>query len=474
MNVRISRDEGAMASWPPRILPGVRDDVFAVLLSAFVACVIGVAVVSKPVAALLPLVALGALLLVVDARARIIFVVFGGLLILQSSDSVGLLKLAYLGGVLVSLGGALFGISRSSDWFKRRLATPLLRASLAVSALIMISLFVSREHGVAPTDWLRDAAPYVLFALTPIFALDAQSAFSRKGLIRLLVCAGLVATASYATNWLEQRHIVNLPFSQFALSSFMLPAGLFVYAIATALHASHRRAGWLALAVGVFALLIVTGTRETLILALAPLAAVVGARRYLSARFVRLALLGPVALLLTVAAAYSVAEVTHASTAKIGERIAILKSTGTSSDASYLDRQAQTSAAADVFYANPIFGAGPGTRFNFTVANGDRTSAFVLDTPVDFAAKFGIVGLGVLVFLVGCYTSFMRLSFRFDHPRPETLALAAYGVVTLAGCVLQNSVEDKGFSVALVLLLALVLQTSREPVTAATIESPRS
>jgi hypothetical protein len=474
VSVSISRHQGAMASWRPRIQPGLRDDVFAVLLSAFVAFAIGVAVVSEPIAALLPVVALGALVLLVDARARILFVVFGGLLILQSSDSVGPLKLAYLGGVLVSVGGALFALSRSSDWFKRRLATPLLRASLAVSALIMISFFISHDHGVATTEWLRDVAPYLLFALAPIFALDAQSAFSRKALIRLLVCAGVLATASFATYWLEQRHIAELPFSQFALSSSLLPAGLFAYAIATALHASHRRAGWLAVAVLVFALLIVTGTRETLILVLAPLVAVVGARRYLSVRFVRLALLGPVALLLTLAAAYSVAEVTHASTGKISERIAILKSSGTSSDASYLDREAQARVAADIFSANPIFGAGPGTRFNFTVANGDRTSAFVLDTPVDFAAKFGIVGLGVLVFVVGCYTSFMRLSFRFDHPRPETLALAAYAVVVVAGCMLGNRLEDKGFSLGLMLLLALVLQTSREPVTAAGIGSPSS
>jgi hypothetical protein len=474
VNVRISRNQGAIASWPPRILPGVRDDVVAVLLSAVVAFAIGVAAVSEPIAALLPVVVLGALLLLVDARARILFVVFGGLLTLQSSDSLGLIKIAYLGGVFVSFGGALFALSRSRDWFKGRLAAPLLRASFAVSALIMISFFISRDHGVATTDWLRDAAPYVLFALAPIFALDAQSAFSRKALIRLLVCAGLVGTASFATTWLEQRHIAELPFSQFALSSSLLPAALFVYAIATALHASHRRAGWIALAVIVFALLIVTGTRETLILALAPIAAVVGARRYLSARFIRLAVFGPVVLLLTLAAAYSVAEVTHASTAKISERIAILKSTGTSSDASYLDRQAQARAAADIFSANPIFGAGPGTRFNFTVANGDRTSAFVLDTPLDFPAKFGIVGLGVLVFLVGCYTSFMRRSFRFDHPRPETLALAAYAVVVVAGCVLGNRLEDKGFSLGLMLLLALVLQTSREPVTVAAIGSPSS
>ena len=85
-------------------------------------------------------------------------------------------------------------------------------------------------------DWLRDVAPYLLFAMAPFFALDAQRAFSRRALVRLLVIGGLVATAWFSTHWLEVRNIANLPFSQFALSSFFF--------FGRALRLCHR--GWLA------------------------------------------------------------------------------------------------------------------------------------------------------------------------------------------------------------------------------------
>jgi hypothetical protein len=435
-------------------------DVLAFGVSVFVALEIGLAVTFKPVAALLPLAILGGVLLLVDARARILFIVFGGLLTLQSSSGVGSTKLLYLAGVFVSFAGALFRFSQSKDASVRAFAAPLLRVSAAMSALVVISLLVARGHDIARVDWLRDAAPYVLFALTPIFALDAHWAFRRRGLIRMLVVAGLIATASFSTNWLQQRHIAHLPFEQFALSSFFFPAALFAFATASALHARARRIRWLFLAALVFALLVVTGTRSTLILAVAPIVAAFGARRYLSARVTRLVLLAPAAVLVIAVAVVSVVQVTNASTSIISKRITILKETGTSTDASYKDRQAATRAARDVFYEHPVFGSGPGTYFSWQVTNGEQRSEFVVDSPVSFPAKFGLVGLAVILFLALEYGSFMRAAFRFEHPRPETLALGAFAVLAVLDSFLTNPLEDKGFTLGLVLLLALVFRTS--------------
>jgi O-antigen ligase len=435
-------------------------DVLAFGVGVFAALEIGLAVTFKPTAAVLPLALLGGLLLLVDARMRILFVVFGGLLTLQSSSGVGSLKLLYLAGVFVSFAGALFKFSQSRDLSIRAFVAPLLRVTAAMSALIAISFLVAHGHGVLRVDWLRDVAPYVLFALAPIFALDAQWAFRRHTIVRLLVVAGLVATASFSTDWLEQRHIAHLPFSQFALSSFFFPAALFAFAVASALHARARRIRWLFLAALVFALLVVTGTRSTLILAVAPVAVAFAARRQLSARFIRLVLLAPAAVLVIAVAVVSVVQVTHASTSIISKRITILKETGTSSDASYKDRQAATRAARDVFYAHPFFGSGPGTYFNWQVTNGEQRSEFIVDSPVSFPAKFGVVGLAVVLFLMLEYGSFMKAAFRFDHPRPETLALAAFAALAVLDSFLTNPLEDKGFTLGLVLLLALVFRTS--------------
>jgi len=435
-------------------------DVLVLGVGVFAALEIGLAVTFKPTAAVLPLALLAGLLLLVDARARILFVVFGGLLTLQSSSGVGSMKLLYLAGVFVSFAGALFRFSQSRDVSTRAFVAPLLRVCVAMSALIAISYLVAQAQGVVRVDWLRDVAPYVLFALAPIFALDAQWAFRRRTLVRLLVVAGLIATASFSTNWLEQRHIARLPFSQFALSSFFFPAALFAFAVASALHARERRIRWLFLAALVFALLVVTGTRSTLILAVAPVAVAFAARRQLSARFIRLVLLAPAAVLVIAVAVVSVVQVTHASTSIISKRITILKETGTSSDASYKDRQAATRAARDVFYAHPYFGSGPGTYFSWQVTNGEQRSEFIVDSPVSFPAKFGVVGLAVVLFLVLEYASFMKAAFRFDHPRPETLALAAVAALAVLDSFLTNPLEDKGFTLGLVLLLALVFRTS--------------
>ena len=442
----------------PRSYPS--GDIVAIGVSALVALEIGAGVAMKPAAALLPVALLAGILLLVDARVRILFVVFGGLLTLQSSSGFGSLKLLYLAGVMASFGAALFSFSRSSDTSMRWFVWPILRASVAISALILVSYLVAKDHAVVRVDWLRDVAPYLLFAMAPFFALDAQRAFSRRALVRLLVIGGLVATASFSTHWLEQRNIAKLPFSQFALSSFFFPAALFAYATAAGLHERQHRTRWLALAALVFALLVVTGTRSTLILAVVPVVAAIAARRNLGARFARLVLLAPAAILVIAVLAVSVVQATHASTETISKRVAILKSSGTSSDASYLDRQAQTHAASEVFHAHPFFGSGPGTYFNWRVQNGQRRSEFILDSPMDFPAKFGLAGLAVVLFLAFQYWGFLRRSLRFNHPRPETLALVAYATMTIINSFLTNPFEDKGWTLGLVLLIALVCRTS--------------
>jgi hypothetical protein len=433
-------------------------------VSVCVSVEIGAAVTMKPTLALLPVMALGGLLLLVDPRSRLLFLVFGGLLTLQSSGSLGQLKLAYLAGIVASCAGALFRFSQNKDFPKRALAMPLLRVSIVFLALVMLSLLVARAHGVQRTDWLRDVAPYLLFALGPLFAFDAQSTLSRQTLVRILVIAGTLATLAFATRWVEQRHIAELPFSRFALSSFFFPAALFTYAIAAALHSNQRRRRWIALSALVFALLIVTGTRTTLILVIAPIVVVIGARRHLGTRWGKLMLLAPAMFVLIGVAAYSALTLTHASTAVISERISVLKATGNRrSDGSYADRLAQSDVAKKVFYANPIFGAGPGTSFEWRATNRTRHSSFILDSPVSFPAKFGIVGLAAVAFLFLSYVSFLRAAFRFNHPRVETLAVTAYAALGIAGAFLWPPLEDKGYSLGLILLLALVLRTSDGP-----------
>jgi hypothetical protein len=116
-------------------------------------------------------------------------------------------------------------------------------------------------------------------------------------------------------------------------------------------------------------------------------------------------------------------------------------------------------SAANIFYADSILGAAPGTYFHWIAAYGTATSALDIDSPVDFPAKFGTAGLLVVGFLVMSYGSFLRSALRFDHPRPETLALMGHAGVAIAGSLLMTPFEDKGVSFPLILLRALVFRT---------------
>jgi O-antigen ligase len=443
-------------------LARISGNVLAAQLSAVLAGTIGALLVVKPLFAVLPLLGLGAVLLLASPHARITFLVFGGLLALQSSQGLDLVKLAYLAGVLVSFAAALFSLSQRRNDPPHTMAVPLLRLSLVFFLLLIVSWPIASAHGVARTDWLRDVAPYVLFASAPVFALDAQSSLSRRTLLRLLLIAGSFATLSFAINWLNLRQIASLPISRVALSSFFFPAALFAYGAAASLQGRARRIRWLALTSLIFALLLVTGTRSTFVLLFIPLAIAIGARRYFVVRSLRLAVLAPVLLVLALGTAYSVVVATGASTKILSERISILKGTGSqSSDASYNDRVAQFDAAWNVFKENPVFGGGPGTTFSWVANNGEKNSSFILDTSMTFPAKFGVVGLAVVAFLISCWVAFLRSLCSFKHPRTETLALIGLAAVAIPGALLTTPFEDKGFTLGLTLVLALALRTYR-------------
>jgi hypothetical protein len=88
---------------------------------------------------------------------------------------------------------------------------------------------------------------------------------------------------------------------------------------------------------------------------------------------------------------------------------------------------------------------------------GSRESDFILDTPVTFPAKFGVLGLLVLLFVVAKFFVFTRRLGRGRAPTVAYLALVGYLTVVAALGLLAPPFEDKGLSFGLILILALVL-----------------
>jgi hypothetical protein len=426
------------------------------LLVVLTSIAVGVALVVEPTLVFLPLGGLLSAFLLIDGRARIVFVVFAGIFVLQRNQEFDKSKMAFLALFAVAFVGAFLNVR--SLWNTRvyRCARTLLLASNALVALAAVSLAVAHHNGTPLVGgWLRDVAPYLLLASVPIFALDAQASLSKRGLIRLLVSAGTAGTLAFAIAWLDRRGIAHLYASSIGLASYFLPAALFSYGMSAVLQA--RRTKWLFLSAMVLALLLITGTRLNLVLLAAPLAIAFGARRYRATRALRLAFLGPVALALTLGLGIVAFRLSNADEQQLAGRITVLESTGSLTDQSYVERLRQGRAAWRVFESNPVLGAGAGTDFEWQTVSGTRISSFTLDTPLSFPAKFGLVGLGVLLIVIGGYWSFTKRLIREYGASTEQLALVGYLAVAAASGVAGMPFDDKGFSFGLMLLVALAL-----------------
>ena len=413
--------------------------------------------------------------LVFDGRIRVAFVLFGGMVALQSSATFDATKVAYLVGTLVCLAGALAAVWRARRTPEVALRLRWIATSAALAVLIAISFLVAQSHGTSFTAWLRDVGAYALFAAVPIFALDAHASTSRKLLVGMLVLAGSLGGASWAVEWLGRRQILDLPINRIVFPSGQLPSVLYLFAMATALTLGRRSAAWAALAGVILGLFLLTATRSSLLLLIGPLVmAILVGRAHLRSSLRSVAVHGAVAVALVLVFQLGLVLAGPLGIGKVGEPGSsspaatpgpnvvgdhlgslpgLLGNPG--SDSSIKERVAQYQAAWALFVSSPIVGVGPGHSIDWTDVSGYPRAGFTADTPLVMPAKFGI--LGILVFLGAAlaYGSTVLTAARRDRRSPITLTLIAYGLWTIVGLPLGFVLEDKGASLALMLLLAL-------------------
>lgn len=411
-----------------------------------------------------------------DGRFRVAFVLFGGMLALQSSQNFDATKIAYLVGTVLCLVGALAAVWGTRRTPQVRLAAPWIAASAALAVLIAVSFLVARGNGTSITDWVRDIAAYALFAAVPVFALDGQASASRKLLVGMLVVAGVLGGLSFSIEWLSRRHILELPIDRLVFPSGQLPSMLYLFAMAKALTSGRRRAVWVLLAGLILGLFLLTGTRSSLLILTGPLAMAVLAGRARIPSFLRAFFShGIVAVAVVVAFQLALAlpvvlgpgrtpgEPSSSGSAApsvpsvLGDRFGSLPAllSKPASDASVKERVAQYEAAWALFVSSPIVGVGPGHSIDWVDSSGAHRSAFSADTPLAFLAKFGLVGLIPLGLLVRAYVGLLRQLLRRVGRSALTLILVGYGVSTAIGLPLGFLIEDKGTSFALILILAL-------------------
>ncbi|MCA1572804.1 MAG: hypothetical protein LC798_21420 [Chloroflexi bacterium] len=412
--------DGAVAGW--RIggrgwsVPAVWQSLLLVLVALALGLVVAISATAALAVAAMPLAAA-----IYSREVRFCIVVFGGLLLFDSSDGLSLAKGLYLASLSVCFVGAWTQIMRVT-WEGSMAGIPRLAgiAFWVVALVVAVSLPVAilNEHSIEV--WVRDVAPYALLAMAPILALDASRS-SGRFLLGAFVLAGTLVTAAASLQLIGLRGLRSDVLLWSVLAGLVL-AGL-----------------WL------------PGSRSSLLLVGAPVGMLVFSRS--SRGIQRVAALAALATILIVAI-FSIGPRVGLDTGAAQER---LLTAGPAIEAprengSLRDRFAQSQAAWDLLQQAPVLGVGPGQTFEWYTPSGAYRSAFAVDSTVSTIAKFGIVGTAGLLVYFGLLWH-MLAGTRIE--RATLVGLAAWGALAV---IISNPLEDKGLAFGLLFVLALGLR----------------
>jgi hypothetical protein len=401
-------------------------------------------------------------LLATRAEARLMVLVFGGLVTLQSSGELDAVKIAYLAAAAATV--ILSAISLRAEVLERDVWLPLGFISASFVFMVIVSLPVAMSFATPIDFWLRDIASYVLVAAAPIVALDAARHITASRFRAMFVVLGLFATAAFTIEWLGRRQFADIALGHLALPTFLLPAALFGASLAFSF-GGPRRAHWSAVAIIVIAGLVLTGTRSTIVLASAlPAAVLFSAGRPLQ-RGAQLLLYLTIAVVCTFAVVQAMVTFLGIDGSLLSDRFGSIANVvqGLQPDQSTDERGLQGAAALAEFARSPVFGSGPGRIIPWINAFGLAVFAFTLDTPFAYLAKFGLGGVLVLLIVAGSWVSVLRPRVEIDGE--DRVAAICFSVVLLSYAVLASPFDDKGLGFAAVFILAPLLRRRPLPLT---------
>lgn len=414
-----------------------------------VAVLVGVAVVAAPRALTLLVLCVCAGSLLVSPQIRVAFVVLGALVAFQSAESVNTMKLVYLVGLLLCVVAAALELRRPPPS-----ALPLLAASAILGGVVAVSAVVSLQHGTSSLDWFRDAAPYLLFAVCPLLALDAARC-SRAYRVAVLLLAGIVATLSFTFEWMD-RHALAGPLPHLGLPTFLLPGALFSFTTAGAMHWSRYRRAALSLSGAVLVLVLIAGSRSGLLFVTALVAIHATSGRWLLSRISSpLAILALSASLILVLLSCSRVLGIDAGNLVARMQATVVVINDPTTDPSYRDRGAQTRSALEGFRSSPIVGVGPGFPFEWVDVSGRARRTSTIDSPMAYAAKFGLLGILAMAAIIAGFVWLLRSSPAAAELRASRSALLGYVTIVVAWMASNSPLEDKGAFLGALLLLAL-------------------
>jgi hypothetical protein len=393
-------------------------------------------------------------LAVISPTARLIVVVLGALLVFQSSTEVGLAKIAFAALVLMCTVISAIHLARCQDEIVRKCRS-FLFGTCVFGLFLPVTLIVSRSNAISPSDWFRDVLPYVLLVALPIIGLDAGLTMSSGKVQAVIGVTGVIAAIGTALYWLARRGVSSWGVERVILSTAALVALGFALALVRS-GIGHRRRLWLLASAIILILMLLPGTRTNTVLLVGALG-VIGspAKSRVPVRRIALAatamVLAAVTLLPTFVGAVSSDpnffrnRLASAETVIRGEAV---------KDQSFVLRQRSYHWASQKIEANRWLGTGPGYRYS----NGQ----YSLDTPLVVVAKFGIVGLAALIgYFASIYLSVRALRRWQGYGIAQTMA-RGWVWVLIALLPFGPWTEDKGFSLALALLVAAIVSEAKK------------
>ena len=438
-----------------------RREAAAIAVTGVVAAGAWAVATAEPLLLVVAPAAAGVAWLLTRPAGRLAFLVVGAALVFQVNAGLSIPKVLYLAGVVASVICALVRLPRivAQPWaapFRLALWGALLLVGWVGLVSSTYSLAVA---GVPVTEWARDATTYLLISAAVVVGFDAAATLRPRHARLLTAGAGALFAFGFAATWLYRRTSTAAEIAvQPMMASMVGLIASFALAVALGLSGQRIRWHWVVLAAMLVGSVLVTGTRSGLALSLVT-AGVVG---FSSTRVrpARLAV-GVVAIVAMLTALLPAAAAWVGKGEMFSRRVALavnVANNGVGDDLSGIARARAYSNAARAFWNHPWFGQGVGHTFpNPNQAGGPRN--FATDTPLMYAAKFGLIGVPV----VATALLLIAAGLIWQAPRTVERTAAAGTLAVLVGLMPFGAPTDnKGFIALVALLMALVGAASRD------------
>ncbi|MCL6442606.1 MAG: O-antigen ligase family protein [Alicyclobacillus sp.] len=398
-----------------------------------------------------------------SAFFRLLYFSIGSVLTFGYISNVSYAKLLFVLGIMVTATMSFTKARRNGIPRRWKSLSPFV-VTMPL-AMFILSWLVSWQHGTPTSYWFRDVAPYVLFAIAPIVALDG-CILPMRSTERIFLIAGLVSTISFITRW-GTAHGTFATGATGGLASLSLSASLYIYGLVKFRRPqrSWSRFSWGVLSLLIAACLIISGSRETLIFIVGgPVLLLYYAlstpqeMSLVLVRFIRL-LITALVIFTLIFLVTSVLGVNPDWLSSVEARLSttLPALVNPSSDPSGAERLIEKSLTYQMFAQYPLFGVGPGHVYSWVPPyTRILKSSYVPDSPFSIMSKFGLVGATVLAISFISYIASKLGNYTVQRDVNWTLKIFI-SLALVWWFLLGPPIEDKGFSVTVCLLLSMLL-----------------